>query len=546
MGANIIKLPKERLFISSEVLKAVNITYRQLSYWELKGIIKPTYQKLGTRDFKRYTQQDIDTLKSIKKLLDEGYSLPTTDALKEIARRKKAEEALKESEQKFKTIFDNATDGILLADVESKKFLMGNITICQKLGYSQEEIKNLELMDIHPKKDIPYVIDQFESQVKKRSTLAKDIPVKTREGNVFYADVNSAPITLTGKRCLVGIFRDITERKKMEEEIKNLVKFPEENLNPVYRVSKNGVLLYANSASRKLILKDQTKIGDKIPEKWIGMIKNAYDSGKKQQVEVELSGRVFLFDLVPVIEGGYVNSYATDITERKKLQEEQTLRFEILKIFHQHGSLKNMHERAISLIKEYLDCDVVALRLKEDEDYPYFINNGFLEEFIESENYLCVHDEKGNCLRDSRGKLVLACMCGIVINAKFNQDKPFFTKNGSFWTNSTSDLLASTTAEDRGTTIRNVCNQYGYESVALIPIKSSGDNLGLLHITDKRRNLFASDNIKLLEELGHIIGMMIEYKWIEEKLLRSEDRYRKLLKNSDKELVKFIQSKEVS
>ena len=112
-----------------------------------------------------------------------------------------------------------------------------------------------------------------------------------------------------------------SERKKAEDEIKNLAKFPEENVNPVYRASKDGVLLYANSAARRVILEDQTKIGDKIPENWIGMIKNAYDSGKGQQIEISLSGRVFLFDLVPVIESGYVNLYAIDVTERKRMEE---------------------------------------------------------------------------------------------------------------------------------------------------------------------------------------------------------------------------------
>jgi len=132
---------------------------------------------------------------------------------------KKHHELLEESEQKFKTIFDNAIDGILIADMESKKFLMGNKTICLKLGYSQEEIKNLGVMNIHPKKDLPYVLGQFKNQVEKGLTLAKDIPMKKRDGSVFYTDVNSAPITLAGKIYLMGIFRDITKRKKTEEEL---------------------------------------------------------------------------------------------------------------------------------------------------------------------------------------------------------------------------------------------------------------------------------------------------------------------------------------
>jgi len=207
-----------------------------------------------------------------------------------------------------------------------------------------------------------------------------------------------------------------------------------------------------------------------------------------------------------------------DIAERKQMEKKQSLRLEILKTFHQYGLLKNMCERAVSLIKEYLDCEVVAMRLKEGEDYPYFINNGFTKKFIESENYLSIHDEKGDCLRDSQGRPLLACMCGIIINAEYSLDKPFFTKNGSFWTNSTTELLASTTEEDRGTTTRNVCNEYGYESAALIPIKSGSYNIGLLQINDRRRKLFTSENLEFLEELGHILGIAVERNKAEEEI----------------------------
>lgn len=211
---------------------------------------------------------------------------------------------------------------------------------------------------------------------------------------------------------------------------------------------------------------------------------------------------------------------------KENLPEKRHLvRLEILNTLSQYGSLKEMCKKAISLIKTYLHSDVVALRLREGEDYPYFVNEGFPKEFIELENYLCLRDEKGDYLRDAHGRALLACMCGNIINARYSPDKVFFTKNGSFWTNSTSELLASTTEKDRGTSTRNVCNEYGYESVALIPVKSTKYNLGLLQINDKRRNLFTVENIEFLEELGHILGIVVERKRAEESLKYSEERY---------------------
>ena len=105
----------------------------------------------------------------------------------------------------------------------------------------------------------------------------------------------------------------------------------------------------------------------------------------------------------------------------------------------------------------------------------------------QAEKSLCVKDGK-DILRDSKGNPVLECMCGNIIQGRFDPKLDFFTKGGSFWSNCTTDLLASTTEEDRQARTRNRCNGEGYESVALIPIKSKGVTVGLLQLNDKEKN----------------------------------------------------------
>ena len=135
-------------------------------------------------------------------------------------RRWLEKESLQAKEEEFRAIFDKAADGILLADMKSKKFLIGNNAICHMLGYNEEEIKNLGVMDIHPKKDIPYVIDQFGRQAKGEFSLSRDLPIKRKDGSVFYADVNATTIDINKKLYLVGFFHDTTERKNIEEKLK--------------------------------------------------------------------------------------------------------------------------------------------------------------------------------------------------------------------------------------------------------------------------------------------------------------------------------------
>ncbi|MFA5252288.1 MAG: PAS domain S-box protein [Phycisphaerae bacterium] len=142
------------------------------------------------------------------------------EVVEDVTKQKRAEENLRESEQRFKAIFDNAVDGILLVNAKTKKFCLGNKAMCKMLGYKSEDIKNLTISDIHPKERLSYVMEKFDKQAKGETTVAEDIPVKRKDGSVFYADTNSFSITLSGKTYLAGIFRDITERKKNREELR--------------------------------------------------------------------------------------------------------------------------------------------------------------------------------------------------------------------------------------------------------------------------------------------------------------------------------------
>ncbi|RJQ40248.1 MAG: PAS domain S-box protein [Nitrospiraceae bacterium] len=146
----------------------------------------------------------------------------------DITERKLAEEKLRESEESFKAIFDSAMDGILIADVKTLKFLTGNNAICRMLGYSSEEISTLGVTDIHTEKDMPYVMEQFEKLARRELVTANDIPVKRKDGSIFYAEINSSSLTLKGRAYLIGIFRDITERKKSEELIRNILESVDE------------------------------------------------------------------------------------------------------------------------------------------------------------------------------------------------------------------------------------------------------------------------------------------------------------------------------
>jgi len=483
---------------------------------------------------------------------ESGKTLYYEGILQDITERKEAEDKINQAAEDWSKTFDAISDLVFVQDKDFK-LIKVNKSVCDLLKVKLGDLIGKKCYEVLHKSDKPWTNCPFVNALKDKRPHIEEVydpnigvPLLISTSPLF--DENGE---LTGA---VHIAKDITERKKLEEALRKFEekyrKLFKETTDAIFVAdAETGTLIDCNSAAAELVGREKSELVGKhqrilhppeeiegefsrtfkqhIKEKE-GQVLEAQVITKKGQIkDVEIRASCLELQGEKCVQGIF-----RDITERKKAEERQTLRFEISKTFHSQKSLENMCKKIVSLIKEYLDCEVVALRMKEGDDYPYFVNNGFSQKFIKSENYLCIHDEKEDCLRDSRGHLVLACMCGIVINAKFNQDKPFFAKEGSFWTNSTSDLLASTKAEDRGATTRNVCNQYGYESVALIPIKVKSDNIGLLQINDKRRNLFSLGSIQLLEELGRIIGIAIESKKAEEALNESEQKYRTLVESA--------------
>ncbi|MFH0978174.1 MAG: PAS domain S-box protein [Candidatus Woesearchaeota archaeon] len=146
------------------------------------------------------------------------------ETLQDITERKKAEEALQISEEKFRVIFEGAADGILVADAKTGNFVFANPRICEITGYLKHELLKLSPNDIHPKKELPYILEQFQKQLQGKIIIAKDVQVLKKDGTIIYCDVSSKPIKIKNRELLLGFFRDISERKKAEEQLIKLNK----------------------------------------------------------------------------------------------------------------------------------------------------------------------------------------------------------------------------------------------------------------------------------------------------------------------------------
>ncbi|MDA7965790.1 response regulator [Ruegeria sp.] len=116
--------------------------------------------------------------------------------------------------------------------------------------------------------------------------------------------------------------RDVTQLKQAENRMRELARIPEENPNPVLRITDQGDLIYANKASASLIEALQLKVGDRVGTGWRKRVAKGLQADQREDFEYEAGGRIYSLLLWPVPEAGYANIYGRDITAQKQVESE--------------------------------------------------------------------------------------------------------------------------------------------------------------------------------------------------------------------------------
>ncbi|MBU8893704.1 MAG: PAS domain S-box protein [Bacteroidales bacterium] len=175
----------------------------------------------------------------------------------DITDRKKVEQALKESEDRFRTIFEDAPDAIFLADPKSGVILDANTAASQLLLKPREEIIGMNQAELHPSQKEEYskgIFKKHKQESKKGiSTYPAEINVLRSDGSEVVVEIIAQMIRINNKEVLQGTFRDITERKKMEEEIQLQSKIAKNIAEGVFLVKiSDGTIVYTNSTFEQM------------------------------------------------------------------------------------------------------------------------------------------------------------------------------------------------------------------------------------------------------------------------------------------------------
>ena len=453
--------------------------------------------------------------------------------------------------QLLEAIAEGSTDTIFVKDIEGR-YLLFNREAARAMGRTPEQVLGRDDRAIFP-------LDQAElMRANDRQVTAEDRvvtfqeDVSTIDGEVVFLATKGPLHDADGRVVgMFGISRDITKLRQAEralQESEEKYRLLAENVSDViwildlntarFRYVSPSWERISGYSVEEVLSRDFSAVLTPESYLWVQTVLpervNRFKEGHIDfftdeigllrhdgtAVSAEISTRFVRNQASGHLE---ILGVTRDITERKRAERERELTVDFLRLVNETRSREEMIERVVTFFHQQSGFEAVGLRLKDGDDYPYFEARGFPAEFVLSENSLCARSGTGEVLRDGAGHPVLDCMCGNVIRGRYDPSQPFFTENGSFWSNYTTELLATTTEADRQARTRNRCNGEGYESVGLFALRVGEDCLGLLQLNDRRQGRFLPGDLDLWERLAGYLAVALAKFQAEGRLRRSEE-----------------------
>ncbi|HSA23988.1 MAG TPA: response regulator, partial [Myxococcota bacterium] len=129
-----------------------------------------------------------------------------------------AEEAVRSSELRYRQLFEATTDAILVADAGTHRLLDCNLAAERLLGRSRAEILAMRADELHPPEVLEHTMRRFGNYARGMLDSGLDSELVTRTGGRVPVSINAGRVQLGDRFCVIGIFRDNTERRRAEEE----------------------------------------------------------------------------------------------------------------------------------------------------------------------------------------------------------------------------------------------------------------------------------------------------------------------------------------
>lgn len=174
----------------------------------------------------------------------------------QINERVRAEQELRESEEKYRGLFEYSGDAVFIVDVETGAILDANRQAEQLTGYPKNEIVGMHQSQLHPSQDFEYYTRKFRKHTTSERVFDLEAEVVKKDGSIAPVFIYSNLIDLRGKKVIQGIFRDLTKEKiiadlKGELRAKKLVNRAKAIIAKHYKINDGDALKLLQRESRR-------------------------------------------------------------------------------------------------------------------------------------------------------------------------------------------------------------------------------------------------------------------------------------------------------
>ncbi len=248
-----------------------------------------------------------------------------------ISRQASERRELEDKEELYHSLFESLSEAIIITD-KNHYLVYCNSLLAKLTGYSMQELGSIPLYQLIVAEEYwKQVLDGINNRLNGK-TEQYEVELVKKDKNRIWASITAAPYKDKNGEIVgsVGTIADITERKKVEDEIRWLAKFPEENPSPIIRISDQGKVLYYNKAAKQII--DHFSIDGLLKSEWQNIISKQTKTKSPGKIDIEINGHYFNLSITAIINNSYFNIYAIDITDRivfqkQLLESEQRLQF---------------------------------------------------------------------------------------------------------------------------------------------------------------------------------------------------------------------------